>query len=101
VNAEAVNGDMLSNLMQSLSQGGEGAGMEALMETMMQQLLAKEVLYEPMKEMDTLVRNSTNFERKKENQFFKMMKILNENLPDFFFFFKKKKKNLWKYGGIR
>jgi len=54
VNAEAVNGDMLSNLMQSLSQGGEGAGMEALMETMMQQLLAKEVLYEPMKEMDTL-----------------------------------------------
>eukprot|EP00004_Rigifila_ramosa_P022537 TRINITY_DN6166_c0_g1_i4.p1 TRINITY_DN6166_c0_g1~~TRINITY_DN6166_c0_g1_i4.p1 ORF type:complete len:204 (+),score=54.77 TRINITY_DN6166_c0_g1_i4:273-884(+) len=44
--------DMMAQMMQQFSSMGENPDFQKMMETMMQQLMSKEVLYEPMKDIE-------------------------------------------------
>jgi len=47
--------DSVANLLSMLNNSGNEEGLEKLLEGMMGQLMSKEVLYEPMKELSSLV----------------------------------------------
>lgn len=49
------------DFMKMLEGGAGGEGMDSMMETMMLQLVSKDILYEPMKELNDKVRISGRF----------------------------------------